>query len=393
MAINTGINASKAVSYAVLINPQVGVSKAVAYAVLAPGGPGQRGNIDFDQLGLDARDNATGTKVAMRDATGASGYLPMYSADGKTLTNSGVAAPSGAAATISAIQQEAYVYAPDSGSANAFAVTLTPAPAIVAGSEVVFKAASGNSTACTLTVNGTTYPLTKNGTTALVAGDIAAGQIITAKFDGTNFQIIVPGSGGGGTVTSVGLTVPSWLSVSGSPVTGSGTFAITATTGQTANQFLATPDGSTGAVGLRAIVAADLPAISLTAGVSGVLPVANGGTGQATFPLSVQFAMGSGATGTDVGPELLAHAGVITACKVRVKTSDASTALTFRIKQNGTSIFSSDQTISAGTSAGTTVDLTSALSSTSISVALDDVFTIDITSGTSSWVFTAVARG
>ena len=67
------------------------------------------------------------------------------------------------------------------------------------------------------------------------------------------------GGSGSGTVTSVGLTVPSWLTVAGSPVTTSGTLAVTATTGQTANQFLATPNGSTGAVGLRAMVTADLP--------------------------------------------------------------------------------------------------------------------------------------
>lgn len=69
-------------------------------------------------------------------------------------------------------------------------------------------------------------------------------------------------SAGSGTVTSVGMTVPSWLSVSGSPVTSSGTLALTASTGQTANRFLATPDGSTGAVSLRAIVAADIPSLA-----------------------------------------------------------------------------------------------------------------------------------
>jgi len=68
-------------------------------------------------------------------------------------------------------------------------------------------------------------------------------------------------AGGVGTVTSVGASVPSWLTVSGSPVTSSGTLAISATTGQTANRFLATPDGTTGIVGLRAIVADDVPTL------------------------------------------------------------------------------------------------------------------------------------
>src|SRR5271166_3092035 len=73
------------------------------------------------------------------------------------------------------------------------------------------------------------------------------------------------GSGtGGGNVTSVGLTVPSWFTVTGSPITASGTLAVTAASGQTQNQFLATPNGASGAVGLRSIVAADLPTTGLT---------------------------------------------------------------------------------------------------------------------------------
>ena len=54
------------------------------------------------------------------------------------------------------------------------------------------------------------------------------------------------------------MTVPSWLTVSGSPITGSGTLAVTATsTG--ANLFLAAPNGTAGAMTPRAIVVADLP--------------------------------------------------------------------------------------------------------------------------------------
>ncbi len=72
---------------------------------------------------------------------------------------------------------------------------------------------------------------------------------------------------GSGGLTSVGLSVPSWLTVSNSPLTGNGTLNVTATTGETANQFLATPSGTTGAVGLRAITTTDLPsAVVLTTG-------------------------------------------------------------------------------------------------------------------------------
>ena len=65
------------------------------------------------------------------------------------------------------------------------------------------------------------------------------------------------GACGVGSVTSVGLTVPSWLTVTGSPVTGSGTLAVTGTS-EAANTFLAAPNGSGGAVSPRTIVAADI---------------------------------------------------------------------------------------------------------------------------------------
>lgn len=69
------------------------------------------------------------------------------------------------------------------------------------------------------------------------------------------------GVGGSGTVTSVGMTVPSWLSVSPSSINTSGTFAITAPSA-TQNQILATPNGSSGSPSLRALVAADIPTLT-----------------------------------------------------------------------------------------------------------------------------------
>lgn len=87
------------------------------------------------------------------------------------------------------------------------------------------------------------------------------------------------GGGGTGTVTSVALSAPaSILSVSGSPVTTSGTLTLSLAT-QAANTVWSGP--TTGAAAnptFRALVAADIPLISLTSGVSGILPVANGGT-------------------------------------------------------------------------------------------------------------------
>lgn len=77
------------------------------------------------------------------------------------------------------------------------------------------------------------------------------------------------GGGGSGTVTSVGLTAPAWLTVGGSPVTTSGTLALTGTS-ETQNLFLASPNGSSGALTPRAIVSADVPTLNQnTTGTAG----------------------------------------------------------------------------------------------------------------------------
>lgn len=111
-----------------------------------------------------------------------------------------------AKASIAGVQQEAYVYAADTGAANAYAVTLSPAPTIVAGSEVVFLAAHACTGASTLAVNGgSPIAIKKAVSTALATGDILVGQIVTVKFDGTNWQLGGSSSGGGGTTFGTDL--------------------------------------------------------------------------------------------------------------------------------------------------------------------------------------------
>ncbi len=67
------------------------------------------------------------------------------------------------------------------------------------------------------------------------------------------------GGGGSGTVTSVAASATAPLCVSGGPVTISGTLTFTWCGSETANQFLATPNGVAGAASMRSIVLADLP--------------------------------------------------------------------------------------------------------------------------------------
>lgn len=111
-------------------------------------------------------------------------------------------------------------------------------------------------------------------------------------------QVVSPG---GGSITSVGLTMPAEFTVSGSPVTTSGTLAVSKVN-QNANIVYAGPSsGGAAAPGFRALVAADLPAgvgtvTSVTLGVSagalfttsvsGTNPI----TGSGTFTLNLNFA-------------------------------------------------------------------------------------------------------
>ncbi len=92
--------------------------------------------------------------------------------------------------------------------------------------------------------------------TSTTAGD---GRVLTTRSTatyGVDWELPVTS---GGTVTSIALSVPGEFSVSGSPVTGSGTFTISKAT-QSANLVYAGPSsGSAAAPIFRSIVAADLP--------------------------------------------------------------------------------------------------------------------------------------
>lgn len=99
-----------------------------------------------------------------------------------------------------------------------------------------------------------------------------------------------PGSGGGGggsgTVTSVALADSTGLfTVTGSPVTTSGTLTLSAFANQTANRVLAGPtSGGAAASSFRALVAADLPAGTGT--VTSVGQTVNGGASSGIFAVT-----------------------------------------------------------------------------------------------------------
>lgn len=151
-----------------------------------------------------------------------------------------------------------------------------------------------------------------------------------AADDGT-FKAVTSASGG--TVTSVAMTVPSWLTVAGSPITTSGTLAVTAATGQTANYIMAAPDGSSGAISPRAMVVNDIPANLVTYAkiqqVSSKKIIGNS-TGSTATPIEIGIDGGlsfSGSTLRAFGPTqaLAAYAIDPTTGKSFTKTLTAGT--------------------------------------------------------------------
>jgi hypothetical protein len=77
-------------------------------------------------------------------------------------------------------------------------------------------------------------------------------------------QFDITGSGGGGTVTSIGITDSTGiLTVTGSPVTGAGNIDL-GLASEAANTVLAAPNGVAGTPSFRSLVAADIPNLSAT---------------------------------------------------------------------------------------------------------------------------------
>lgn len=101
---------------------------------------------------------------------------------------------------------------------------------------------------------------------------------------------IGPAGGGSGTVTSVALSLPGIFTVSGSPVTTSGTLAASFVS-QNQNLVLVSPNGSSGSPSFRALVSADLP--SLTSGSSILYGNGSGGFSNATIGSGLSFAGGT----------------------------------------------------------------------------------------------------
>lgn len=133
-----------------------------------------------------------------------------------------------------------------------------------------FLALSGTQTASgTYTFSGT---VTFSGTTSLGAATATTPDLNddSTRVATTAWVLDKIDAFGAGTVTSVALSLPNIFTVSGSPVTSSGTLSATLAS-QTQNYVFAAPTSGNGAPAFRALAAGDLPDLS-----GSYLPLAGG---------------------------------------------------------------------------------------------------------------------
>jgi hypothetical protein len=132
--------------------------------------------------------------VAKDGQTTMTGNLPMGT---YKLTGLGNGSARTDSVAVGQIEDGSFTYVGTVGG-TADVITLTAAPAIssyTAGQTFRFIAGGTNTTAVTVAVSGlAAKDVTKQGSTALAAGDIQSGAIVSITYDGTRFQLAAPTS-------------------------------------------------------------------------------------------------------------------------------------------------------------------------------------------------------
>jgi hypothetical protein len=222
---------------------------------------------------------------------------------------------------------------------------------------------------------------------------LVAGSGITLTPASGNLTIAATGSG---TVTSVGLSLPNVFTVSGSPVTGSGTLTATLAT-QAANQVFVGPStGANAAPTFRALLPDDIPALSTDLLTSGTLPVARGGTGITSLGTGIATFLGTPSSANlaaAVTDETGTGALVFAASPSLTGTVNAENlTLSGNLTVNGTTAIRTDLAISNTATGGGTYtlqlsDIDRVILANTISISIPTDATLDFPIGTKIWIY------
>lgn len=141
---------------------------------------------DWETL-LDDMSDAIAGSVAADGQTPMTGNL---NAGNNRLTAVASATARTDAITMGQVQDGSATYLTAVAGTNTITASLTGLAAYAAGQAFRFVAANANTGAVTLNINTLgAKAITRNGATALIAGDILAGQTVTVIYDGTQFQL------------------------------------------------------------------------------------------------------------------------------------------------------------------------------------------------------------
>ncbi|HLI30104.1 MAG TPA: hypothetical protein VKV79_03260, partial [Terriglobia bacterium] len=157
-------------------------------------------------------------------------------------------------------------------------------------------------------------------------GPSGADQVLSAVYDKSTNTIRVSSGSGGGTVTSVGLSMPSEFSVTGSPVTTSGTLSVLWA------QPLSIADGGTGQSNAAAAFNALAPSTSSGGLIYGTGPntygnLLLGSSGQCLQSNGTTLVWGSCGTGSS-GIFQVNGTGLLSSTTVNFENSAATNGLT-----------------------------------------------------------------
>lgn len=178
----------------------------------------------------------------------------------------------------------------------------------------------------------------------------------TTKLATTAF---VKGQGyGTGSVTSVGLSLPAFITVTNSPVTGSGTLTGTLAS-QTANTVFIAPDGSAGAPTFRSLVSADIPNLDTSKLTSGTLGLARGGTGSTDGSITGSGALTYTAGGTNTNINLVPNGtGTVDVASKRITNVATPTQATDAVNKSYADSLSNGLDVKASVRAASTANVT-----------------------------------